>query len=285
MNRFLIAGAAAIMLTASSVHAADMLTKAPPMAMAPPAAAGWNGFYVGGQLGGEWSSNHWDPTCIQLGGPFTCGSVLNAVVFPGEPDGSATIRSSGLRYGFYGGWMFTAYDRYVLGVEADYAYHSATGTVPAIVGCATPGCTGGVFGPGPFSGDSTSVKNGNDYSFRARAGYLVTPDLQVYATGGPAAQKVSATLVCSDTGAAGCVGPAITSSSTKTLWGYTVGAGVEWKVWNNVLVRCEYRYNDYGTWKQSAFVGSGQIEEFANVHVKSNLLTFGVAYLFGPPAH
>ena len=29
--------------------------------------------------------------------------------------------------------------------------------------------------------------------------------------------------------------------------------------------------------RRSAFVGSGQIEEFANVHVKSNLLTFALS--------
>ena len=121
---------------------------------------------------------------------------------------------------------------------------------------------------------------GGSYSFRGRAGYLVTPELQIYATGGAAAQKVSATLVCSNTGAAGCVGAGVTSTSSATRWGYTVGGGIEWKVWNNVLVRGEYRYNDYGTWKQSAF--TNQIEEFADVHLKSHMLTFSIAYLFGP---
>ena len=151
----------------------------------------------------------------------------------------------------------------------------------ALVGCATAACTGSAFGPGPFSGDSTSLKTGDDYSFRGRAGYLVTPELQIYATGGAAAQKVSATIVCSNTGAAGCVGAGVTSTSSATRWGYTVGGGIEWKVWNNVLVRGEYRYNDYGTWKQSAF--TNQIEEFADVHLKSHMLTFGIAYLFGTP--
>jgi hypothetical protein len=37
------------------------------------------------------------------------------------------------------------------------------------------------------------------------------------------------------------------------------------------------------TWKQSAGGGSGIIEEFANVRVKSQMATLGIAYLFGVP--
>ena len=192
---------------------------------------------------------------------------------------------SGVRYGLYGGLTFPVYDRYLVGAEVDYAWHSRTGTVNGVLGCITAACSGGANGPGPFTGDSASITNQNDYSLRFRAGYLVTPDIQIYAAAGPAAQKVSATVVCGANGAIVCGFGTLVSTSSTTLFGYTVGGGIEWKVWNNVLLRGEYRYNDYGTWKQSAFIQSGIVEEYADVHVKSQMLTFGVAYLFTPWAH
>jgi outer membrane immunogenic protein len=268
-------------MIAGSAFAADMPLKALPPA---PVAAGWNGFYIGAQVGEKWTTGDWNPTCIDAGGPplGTCGSALSALFFPGAPDTTASFKTSGARYGLYWGWMYQAYDRLVLGAESDYAFHSKSATAPFIVGCATAACTGGAFGPGPFTGDSTTIKFGDDYSFRVRAGFLVMPELQIYGTAGAAAQKVSASAVCSITGAAGCGFP-ITTFSEKTMVGWTVGAGLEWKVWDHILLRGEYRYNDYGTWKQSGFLGSGQIEEFADVHVKSQMATFGIAYLFPPP--
>jgi outer membrane immunogenic protein len=283
MTRSWLVPAALLAMIAGPAVAADMPVKAlPPPA---PVASGWNGFYIGAQVGFERQTADWNPTCIDAGGPplGTCGSALSLIFFPGGPDSAASFKGSGTRYGIYDGWMFQATDRLVLGFEGDYAFHSKTATVPFIVGCATAAC-GGPFGPTapPFTGDSTSIKLGDDYSMRVRAGFLVLPELQIYATGGAAAQHVSATLVCGITGAAGCGFP-ITTFSEKTLVGYTVGAGIEWKVWDHILLRGEYRYNDYGTWKQSGFINSGQIEEFANVHVKSQMATFGIAYLFPPP--
>jgi outer membrane immunogenic protein len=281
MTRWLVP-AALLAMIAGPAFAADMPVKALPPPV--PVAQGWDGFYVGAQVGGEWSRNNWDPTCIDSGGlPLgTCGSANSLATFPGAPDSAASFNGSGTRYGLYTGWMFQANSRWVLGVESDYAFHRQTGTVNAIVGCATAACSGGLNGPGPFTGDSTSLKIGDDYSLRVRAGFLVLPELQLYATGGAAAQRVSATLVCSTTGAAFCA-PPLSTFSEKTLVGFTVGAGIEWKVWDHLLLRGEYRYNDYGTWKQSGFIQSGQIEEFADVRVKSHMATFGIAYLFPPP--
>jgi outer membrane immunogenic protein len=279
MKRSWLVPAALLAMITGPAFAADIPLKAPPPV---PVASGWNGFYVGAQVGGKWTDNDFNPTCIQLGAPFTCGSALNAVVFPGAPDSNATLSTSGVRYGLYAGWMYQAYDRFVLGAEGDYAFHNKTQTVNGVVGCSTAACTGGAFGAGPFTGDSTSIKNGDDYSFRIRAGFLVMPELQIYGTGGVAAQKVSATITCAPGGAAGCGFP-LTSTMSGTLVGWTVGAGIEWKVWDHILVRGEYRYNDYGTWKQFGGIGSGLIEEFANVHVKSQMATFGIAYLFAPP--
>ncbi|HLH91721.1 MAG TPA: outer membrane beta-barrel protein [Xanthobacteraceae bacterium] len=281
MSRLWLAAAALLAMIAGPAFAADMPLKAPPM-VAP--TLGWSGWYVGAEFGAQRSKSDWTPTCIQFGGPFTCANPLNALIFfPGAPDSAASFSGTTGRYGIYYGWMYQANDRWVFGAESDYAFHHQTGSVPFIVGCATAACTGGAFGAGPFTGDSSTLRIGNDYSFRLRAGFLVIPDLQLYVAGGPAVERVQATMTCSVTGAAGCF-PTTTQTATKNMVGYTVGAGLEWKVWEHILLRGEYRYADYGTWKQNAFVGTGiGIEEFANIHVKSNTVTFGIAYLFPPP--
>jgi outer membrane immunogenic protein len=208
---------------------------------------------------------------------------LNALVFPGAPDPSASngFRTSGLRYGIYAGWMFTAYNQWVLGFEGDYAWHNQSQSVPGVLGCTTAACTGGVLTPFDLNNDRTTIRNGNDWSFRGRVGFLVIPDVLLYGTGGVAAQRVEATVVCGGLSPA-CSFP-LASTSSATLWGFTVGAGLEWRAWNNVLIRGEYRFNDYGTFKQRAFLNSGIIEEFADVRVKAHMATFGIAYLFPPP--
>ncbi|MBY4589878.1 porin family protein [Rhizobium redzepovicii] len=113
-------------------------------------------------------------------------------------------------YGF-GGQVFTGYNwqqgQIVYGVESDLGY----------------------------SGDDVSsggVKNkyGWNGSVRGRVGYDMNPFL-LYGTAGLALGDVKV----SDG----------TSDESKTNYGYTVGAGVEAFVTNNITTRLEYRYTDY----------------------------------------
>ncbi|WP_454848916.1 outer membrane protein [Rhizobium binxianense] len=73
-------------------------------------------------------------------------------------------------------------------------------------------------------------KNGWNGSIRGRVGYDLNPFL-IYGTAGLAIadNKVSDA----------------TSSESKTNYGYTVGAGVEAFVTNNITTRLEYRYTNY----------------------------------------
>jgi outer membrane immunogenic protein len=97
-------------------------------------------------------------------------------------------------------------------------------------------------------GDSTiALKSGWDASVRTRIGYLATPTLLVYATGGAAWMQTEITSNC---GPVSCVpgqySPAVlTQSSVQTGW--TIGGGIESVLASNWLLRAEYRYTDYGT--------------------------------------
>jgi outer membrane immunogenic protein len=176
--------------------------------------------------------------------------------------------------------MFQVNPSWVAGIEGDYAFYSKSSTVAGILGCSTAACTGGSLVPFDLSGDSTSVKNKDDFSLRLRAGFLVTPDILVYGTGGVAFQRVEATVSCN-----GNTSPACSFSGTQTdgTWkpGWTVGGGLEWKLAQNWLLRGEYRYSDFGTWKPDFFRnGTTGVEIFSDVKVTSQIATAGIAYMF-----
>ena len=110
-----------------------------------------------------------------------------------------------------GGQLYTGYNwqsgQIVYGVEADLGYSGLDST------------SGGVTSKNRFNG-----------SVRGRVGYDLNPFL-LYATAGVAAanNKVSG----------------FGDSDSKTAYGYTVGAGAEAMVTNNITARVEYRFSDY----------------------------------------
>ena len=277
---------------ASPAFAADLL-KAP---AAPLAVPSWSGFYIGGEVGGKWVTDDWTTTCVQGGSGIVqslCsnGTFVNA--FAGAPDSTASnsFKTSGLRAGVYLGAMTQISPNWVLGLEGDYAFYKQSASVTGLVGCETLGCRG-ILAASRFTTalDSTGVTNKDDFSIRPRLGFLVTPDIMLYGTGGLAFQRVEASMACG-----GVVGsPAKSSvachsfelSQTDGSWrpGWTVGGGVELKLANiglpNWLLRGEYRYSDFGTWKPNFFQGSGVIEVFPNIKVTSQIATAGLAYKF-----
>ena len=270
---------------AGPLFAADMPVKAP-MAPPPPALT-WSGWYVGVEGGWEQRQANWNTNCVQGGGIAVCGNALNAVLFPGAPDatGGFNFKNNNWRGAVYNGFMFqpVSAPNWVLGFEWDYGFnrHNST-TVAGILGCSTAACTGGALVPFNLSGDSTTVKFGQDYSFRPRVGYLVLPNVQAYVTGGVAVQKVTATETCNGLTSPACFFGVLSSTSTTNLFGYSVGGGLEWQVLPHWLLRAEYRYNDYGNWHNSFFLNSGQVETFNTVHVKTQYAQVGLSYLWLP---
>tara|TARA_R110002020_G_scaffold124533_1_gene281542 strand:- start:5033 stop:5668 length:636 start_codon:yes stop_codon:yes gene_type:complete len=118
------------------------------------------------------------------------------------------------RDGAFGGGAYGGYNmqsgKIVYGVEADIGKNGEEGVV-------APGVTG---------------EAGLNGSARARVGYDLNPFL-IYGTAGVALQDNE----LSDA----------TSSDSKTAVGYTVGAGAEALVTDNITARVEYRYTDFGS--------------------------------------
>ncbi len=80
-------------------------------------------------------------------------------------------------------------------------------------------------------GTATDVETGLNGGLRARIGYGMDRAL-LYAAGGYTATNFSVE------------GPGV--NVDETLHGWTIGAGVDFAVTDNIFTRVEYRYNDYG---------------------------------------
>ncbi len=120
-------------------------------------------------------------------------------------------RDGDLGGGVYGGYNFQS-GQIVYGVEADVGYNGEESSPQADI-------------------DGEAGWNG---SLRARVGYDMNPFL-IYGTAGLALQDNELTNTV--TGA----------SDSKTAVGYTVGAGAEAFVTDNITARVEYRYTDFGS--------------------------------------
>jgi outer membrane immunogenic protein len=188
----------------------------------------WNGFYVGLNGGGRWSSDS-DPAAITSNTFWIANNVaiMNAAV-------PSTLNTYGFAGGGQAGYNLLI-SSFVVGVEAD---------IMGLTGKATRTQTVPWFNPAQHA---TLVDSASDRwmaTLRARAGYAFDRVL-FYVTGGAAASSRSIVHSYSDNFGAGT--PLTTDQVSQTRYGWTVGGGIEYAMWNNWAVRAEYLYADLGT--------------------------------------
>ncbi len=201
--------AAAAMVASGDASAAD-LSPAPSYTKAPAAPAApiysWTGFYLGGDVGGAWSGNTgaFDPL------PTPGGVAFGITAVSGSNGGSSVI--GGLHAGY--NWQFAP--TWVTGIEGDWSWSKAGGSFSQPWVAIPPAVLGA---PPNFTAMSSKL----DWvtSLRARFGYLVTPNVLAYATGGVAWAKLDYTA-----SAIGFLYSATTTPS-DTQAGYAVGGGLE----------------------------------------------------------
>jgi outer membrane immunogenic protein len=120
-----------------------------------------------------------------------------------------SINGDGFKGGLYAGYNFDLGNSWVIGAEIDANLDDVSG-----------------------SNARGIVRQRWDSTARARVGYAFDRYL-AYGTGGAAISGASANSYWGGT-------------ESKTHMGWTIGAGVEAQVWNNVTARLEYQYADYG---------------------------------------
>lgn len=227
---------------------------------------GWSGFYAGASLGVQWQNNDWTTNALGTNTPV---------------DGSTSkvdFSQTAARLGLYGGYNFQIAPTWVIGAEADFGGNFGSTKRRAGV----PGATYGL-GTTP---DQFSSRERFDGSLRLRGGYVVLPELLVFGTGGIAFQdnKYSASCPGVGTGTLSWCGKGESSSKRDTLVGWTLGAGLDYKITGNIVARAEYRYANYGKSNSYTFLSGNNagVDSFSGKgDIDTHTLLIGVSYAFG----
>jgi outer membrane immunogenic protein len=236
-TRMLLAGALIAGTMITTAGAADLAGRKLAPVAPTMAAYSWNGFYVGVNAGYAWTQNstHYS---YQLGDN------------PG-PDDIAEFNAAGLvpqgfggnRGGFIGGGQ-VGYNyqtgALVLGLEADFQYLDVKRRSSQTTSFAD-------------GADSTTIvtaaESGVDWlgTVRARAGVAFDRTL-IYATGGLAYGRLSNRTSITAAGMVDNVAYAGAWRGSKgdTRVGWTIGAGAEYALTQNITLKAEYLYYDLG---------------------------------------
>lgn len=244
--------ALALTLSVGSALAADLPSrKGPPLLPPPPPPPLWTGFYVGLNAGGTWSNSN---NISYASFPGGCNpGFLGCAAVPSSSQLLAAVSSgnigSGNQGGFIGGgqvgynWQF--YNSFLVGIEADIqGVAGSRNNTTSTAALQNPNFTNLLV-------QTTSVSRSLDYigTVRGRLGWLATPTLLVYGTGGLAYGGVSLNY--------GSVGTELRDATlpnsyfsaaafSDTRVGWTAGGGVEWMFWPNWSAKVEYLYYDLG---------------------------------------
>jgi outer membrane immunogenic protein len=269
MKRLLLVSASLLGLATAPVIAADAPpdqtrqiiyappTPAPQYNWAPPLPAAapvynWSACYIGGNLGGVWSSKTFsDPTGAATG-------VAGASLGSHSPTGGGGGGQVGCDYQV--GWA-------VFGVQGMYDLVSANSnnTWPSL----------------------SFVNTTNVHWFSTltgRIGFVPMPRWLVYAKGGGA-------WVGEDHSIQGPLGNTTLFNASTTRSGWTAGVGVEWGFAANWSVFAEYNYADFGTStvRFTPLTAFGPVTTFGvasglpiNIQQNVNLFLVGLNVRFGP---
>ncbi len=238
MIRSFLLSTVALAAVAGSAFAADLPSRRAPPVYAPPPPIPvftWTGFYVGGQVGYEFGKSNGFAVATATGQGLAANSASKNGVIGGGHVGYlfSTQSLPGIGSFFGSNGAFGLGTAGVAGIEGDVDGTSARATYLL-----------GGFSDQSKEADCPSPGGGR----RGRLGVAFDRAL-FYATGGAAFGNLQNTYVNGLTGGL--------DSISRTRVGYTVGGGVEYAFTNNMSVRVEYRYTDFGSYTNLLAASSG----------------------------
>jgi outer membrane immunogenic protein len=231
---FSAAVAVALALTAATACAADLPSvKGPPPVYVPPPPM-WTGFYIGLNVGGTWTQNN-------------AVNVVSAPLAVPPVDQLAALATAPVPLGNTGGFIGGGQ----IGYNLQFAGNFVAGIEADIQGVTGSGGAGNVVTSGFIAAPvitSLSATRSVDYlgTVRGRIGWLFTPTLLAYGTGGLAYGDASASTLIFQ-GSPGIYTAIANSGFTDTRVGWTAGGGLEWMFASNWSAKIEYLYYDLGS--------------------------------------
>jgi len=157
-------------------------------------------------------------------GPFIGASASwNRAEAAGRTEGGQPLDGEVARdsvvIGAFAGYDHKVLDRVVLGAEAGFSIALDDSSA------------------GRSAGNQITLDERYSFDLTARAGYLVTDDVLIYARGGYANSRVRTEIEQA--------GSIATRSDNRDGW--LVGGGAEYAISPNIRARVEYRYSDFGS--------------------------------------
>jgi outer membrane immunogenic protein len=262
MIRKLLMASVATAAIAGSALAADLPSRrAPPPAYIPPPVLTWSGLYIGVNGGGIWTNSN---------NVVTTATDFGAIAFPTVSTAAAaaagslipTRRSTNFLVG--GTWGYNwQWNSFVVGTESDFqgvfgCNNNNGGGGFGLGGGGNNNCGGTAVGIAPIAGapgfnvlSQQSINRRLDYlsTSRVRAGFLVTPSLLVYATGGVAIGRVrlDSSIISSVTPPPFALNPGLSFANYSQLKaGFVAGGGLEWMFFRDWSIKAEALYYDLG---------------------------------------
>jgi len=260
MKNLLLSGVALVALAAPAI-AADMAVKA---LARPIAVHDWSGIYVGGHIGWAWQHTTFNDPFAVLFGPS------------GPP-----VRSFDPK-GFFGGpqvgWNYQI-GPLVVGNEDDFSFSSFNASrTDSLFNPPVP--------PIPGGSDVRTISSKTEWfgTATARLGFAWDRVL-LYSKGGAAVRHFKYGV--DDTSVAGIFTSVTSFRGSDTRFGWTVGAGVEWAVWDNLSAKVEYDYLGFPNRPVAldpvvAPAGIGQL--VVNIEHSIQTVKAGLNWRFGPTA-
>lgn len=263
---FLCTVASVTMLSAAG--AADLAVRRSPAAPAFTPAFTWTGFYVGAHAG-----YHWSDADMKLAGVGL--AVLPIDVERGTLPRSMSVKKDGFLGGAQAGYNMQ-FGMFVAGIEAGMSRIDVNTD-------ARYSAPDRFLFPGAMT--NTVVKSELDWlgTVRARAGAVIDRAL-VFVTGGLAVGDVSNSFSINIPTAPVPLGPYFSPTWRKggTEWGWTLGAGVEYALTQNLSIKAEYLYYDLGDRTIRGMDAPNFGNEFIDYKFKNdgNIVQGGVNYRF-----
>lgn len=251
---------AALLFSSTASFGADLAVKSPVSVAAAAPSYDWTGFYLGAQGGYIWTKSTMD-----LDAP-NVGDIGHSYL---DPEGGL--------FGAYVGYNHQFSNGVVIGLEGDAAWVDASAEEGNHIN-GYVAADGGDLAPGAVT--TSEVKW--SAAVRLRAGYAFDRFLP-YIAGGLAIARYE-TYSYDIANFPGSFDPQglFRDSSSDTYVGWTIGAGFEYAVTDAILIRAEYRYSDYGSYKPGEFNYSapslGPLRE--SFDLKSNDIRVGAAFKF-----
>jgi outer membrane immunogenic protein len=259
LSKLLLSSLAAAAVAGSALAADLPSRKAPPVAFAPPPVFTWSGLYVGVNGGAIWTNSN---------NVVTTAADFGAAAFPTVSTAAAAAASNIIptrRTGFLvgGTWGYNwQLNSLVLGTESDFqgVFNGCNNNNNNGFGFGggNNNCGGTAIGIAPIVGaagftvqSQQTINRSFDYlsTSRVRAGFLITPSLLIYGTGGVAIGhvRVNSSIISSVTPLPFALTPGLSTANYSQLKaGVVVGGGLEWMFLPNWSLKAEALYYDLG---------------------------------------